>query len=259
MNGHKKETINHLLKSWPQGTVAIQRWLTKQGIYRQLAQKYVQYGWLKKIARGAFLRFEDTLVWQGALYTLQHQHGLTVHPGALSALELHGRAHYVPLGGTPKLHLYSDKYEQLPKWFTQHPWNIAITHTSAILFDHPVTNALSNVQQGNTFSILVSSAERAIMEVMYKVANSDDLKNGLLLMEGLTTLRPSLVQNLLSSCRSIKTKRLFLWAADTCGHDWFKHLSLDQINLGTGKRGLFQGAQFDPKYLISIPKDKTDA
>ncbi len=37
-------------------------------------------------------------------------------------------------------------------------------------------------------------------------------------MEGLTTLRPRLIQSLLEQCRSVKVKRLFTVLAEACNH-----------------------------------------
>ena len=56
------------------------------------------------------------------------------------------------------------------------------------------------------------------------------------LMEGLSTLRPEQVQELLEECTSIKVKRLFLYFAERAGHSWFKYIEQTKINLGSGNR-----------------------
>ncbi len=47
--------INHILKSWPQGTVAVSSWLEEQGVSQQLTYKYEQTDWIKSIGHGAFI------------------------------------------------------------------------------------------------------------------------------------------------------------------------------------------------------------
>ena len=58
----------------------------------------------------------DKVEWPGALYTLQTQLGLNVHPGGKTALELKGYAHYLP-SGKRKIFLYGTQGLILPTWF----------------------------------------------------------------------------------------------------------------------------------------------
>ena len=48
---------------------------------------------------------------------------------------------------------------------------------------------------------------------------------------------------------------MFLALAERHGHAWFKYLTLDQVDLGSGKRMLVPGGRLHPKYLITLPKD----
>ncbi|MCD6326674.1 type IV toxin-antitoxin system AbiEi family antitoxin domain-containing protein, partial [bacterium] len=97
------------------------------------------------------------------------------------------------------------------------------------------------------------SPERAIMEQMRLVKVNDDVEQAYRLMEGLTTLRPSVVQDLLVNCRSVKVKRLFLWSAETIGHAWFGRLDLERVELGNGRRQLYKGGRLNLKYQITVP------
>jgi hypothetical protein len=74
-------------------------------------------------------------------------------------------------------------------------------------------------------------------------------------MEGLNTLRPQQVQQLLEECKSLKVKRLFLYLAQKSGHAWFKHLNLKTIELGSGKRSIVENGVYDSTYKITIPKE----
>ena len=73
-------------------------------------------------------------------------------------------------------------------------------------------------------------------------------------MEGLTTLRPKLVQRLLEECKSVKVRRLFLFMAESSNHDWVKELNVEKIDLGSGKRVIVKNGVLDKKYKITVPK-----
>ena len=73
-------------------------------------------------------------------------------------------------------------------------------------------------------------------------------------LDGLTTLRPSVVQELLETCTSAKVKRFFLWSAETHQHAWVSRLDASRIDMGKGKRQLYKGGVFDQKYQITVPR-----
>lgn len=248
-NGGK---INHVLKEWAKGTVTTQAKLDKLGVSRQLAAKYVLYDWLMRIGAGAFIRSDDRVDWRGGLYALQIQLGLSVHAGGRTALELQGLSHFVPLGEHHKVILISDRQERLPEWFRRHPWKVGLEHHCLSLFNRIPEAASAKLDCGG-FEIVVSSPERAIMEQMRLIRTNDDINQAYKLMEGLTTLRPNVVQELLLNCRSVKVKRLFLWSAETIGHAWFNRLDLARINLGKGRRQLYKGGRLNQKYQITVP------
>ena len=251
-NGGK---INQVLKEWAKGTVTTQAKLDKLGVSRQLVAKYVLHDWLMRIGAGAFIRSDDRVDWRGGLYALQTQLGLSVHAGGRTALELQGLSHFVPLGQQRKVILISDRPERLPEWFRSNPWKVNLEHHCLALFNR-IPEAASIVLDCSGFEIVVSSPERAIMEQMRLIRTNDDINQAYQLMEGLTTLRPSVVQDLLVNCRSVKVKRLFLWSAETVGHAWFGHLDLAQIDLGKGRRQLYKGGRLNPKYQMTVPSQE---
>jgi hypothetical protein len=252
MGSQSARKINKLLLNWPTGTVTTRVRLNALGIYRQLATKYVQHGWIERLGTGAFIRSGDSVNWQGGLYALQAELDMTVHVGARTALELQGRSHFVPLGRHKKVVLVSDQPEQLPTWFRNHPWEASVEHRCLSLFEHLSEEAVTNLDCGG-FQVVMSSPERAIMEQIRLAGTNDDIKQVYQLMEGLGTLRPKVLQELLESCRSTKVKRLFLWSAETVGHAWFGRLDLSRIDLGKGKRQIYTGGQLNQKYQITVP------
>src|SRR5690606_5499173 len=91
----KENKINQLLQAWPRQAVYLSAWLQKQGYSTQLLNKYKKSKWIMPLGNGAMLRAGDTPSVAGALYALQKQAQLTVHPAANTALQLAGRAHYL--------------------------------------------------------------------------------------------------------------------------------------------------------------------
>jgi hypothetical protein len=103
--------------------------------------------------------------------------------------------------------------------------------------------------------LIFSTEERAILELLQNVPERESIHEGYVLLQGLVNLRPHRVSALLRACQSIKAKRLFLALAERAGHAWFKHISLKDVELGSGKRSLFPGGKLDPKYHITLPAD----
>ncbi len=252
--GIQKGTIlNQLLKAWPPGTVAVSQWLEKQGVDRQLVQRYKRTDWVKAIGSSALVRSGDRVDWQGGVYALQKQLGHSVHPGGKTALQLLGLAHYLPLGGSEKIMLIGERREKLPRWFLNHKWGSRIDFKGTALFDQKTRIGLTDLRVG-LYEIKMSSAERAIMEVLHLVPGEETFDEAQKLMEGLTSLRPSLVQELLQACTSVKVKRLFMFMAEAANHAWVKRLKISKTELGKGKRVVIGGGRLDPKYQITVPR-----
>jgi hypothetical protein len=245
--------INQLLKRWPKGAVATASWLKARGVYRQLARRYVASGWIEPLGHGAFLRVGETVDWLGGLYALQNQLGLSVYAGASTALSLEGLGHFLPLGNKAEIRLFSELRETLPAWFRRYPWGVRVLHDCPRLFAESGPAGFTEVHRG-ALSVRVSAPERAILELLHLATTNAEIDHAVEVMNGLSTLRPRVVQSLLEGCRSVKVKRLFLWAAAAAGHEWFGRLAIARIDLGKGKRHLYRGGRFDPKYQITVPK-----
>jgi hypothetical protein len=96
---------------------------------------------------------------------------------------------------------------------------------------HDESHGLTKRELGS-YSVTVSTPERAIMDVLYGVPDEESYEEAKLLMEGLTTLRPQVVQALLKQCASVKVKRLFMVVAESCQHSWVKKLDLSKVDFG---------------------------
>lgn len=244
--------INKLLKSWPVGTVATSTWLEEQGVSRQLAQTYKKGSWIKHLGSGAWVRDSDTLNWQGAVYALQSQLDLAIHVGGKSALEISGINHFVSFR-EQEVFLFGSRESQLPLWFKKAKWGTNVSLFKKSLFTKQSEIGI-DTKQFNSFTLRVSSRERAILEVLALIPKHQDYAEARALFESLRSLRPELVQKLLQACTSIQVKRLFLHLAEATNQPWFNSLNFKKIKLGKGKRKIGAGGVFDSKYNISVPK-----
>jgi hypothetical protein len=252
MSSQNGSKINRLLRIWPHGTVAVLRWLEKQGIYQQLVHEYGKSAWIKRIGQGAYIRMGDTIQWTGGLYAVQTQMELPIHVGGKTALQMQGYAHYLPLGKGTVVSLFGPPGIRLPAWFQHYDWDVKFRYTTTKLFSEAGNAGLTQNDMG-AYSLTVSTPERAIMEVLYGVPGHESFEEARLLMESLTTLRPKMVQMLLEHCRSVKVKRLFMVLSEDCNHTWVQNLDLSQVDFGKGKRMMVKGGRFDSKYNITVP------
>jgi len=243
--------INQLISNYPAGIVFQSSWLERQGYSLALQQRYRKSGWLQLVERGALIRPNDKVGYEGALYALQTQSEMTVHPGGKTALNLLGRAHYLELS-SKKVTIFGGKEEKLPGWFKKHDWGLKVEYFSTSFLPGGV--GLVQVEIGN-FSLQVSGPPRAILECLYLAPKKIGLQECYELMEGLNDLNPYKVQQLLEECTSIKVKRLFLYFAERAGHAWFKKLDLKKIDLGSGKRSVVKNGTLIEKYQITVPKE----
>jgi len=252
MSGETRTKLNRLLRVWPQGTVAVSRWLEQQGAYQQLRQTYEKGGWIERIGQGAYIRGGDAVEWTGGLYALQQQLRLPVHAAAKTALQMQGYAHFLPLGKGGAVTLFGSPGVRLPGWFLRHAWGVTLCYATTRMFLDAPDMGFTDKAMGGGWSVRLSAPERAMMELLYLLPGRESFAEASLLMEGLTTLRPQLVQSLLEQCRSVKVKRLFMFLAECHNHPWVKRLDLSKVDFGRGKRMIVKGGRFDAKYRITV-------
>ena len=253
MTSAPSSKINQILKIWPSGSVAVLPWLEKQGVYQQLIHEYEKTSWVRRVGRGAYARAGDKVEWTGGLYALQEQLGLPIHAGGKTALSMQGYTHFLPMGEGTTVTLFGLPNVKLPMWFKQYRWGVKVRYTTTSLFVGKGDHGLTRKDMG-FYSVSVSTPERAMMEVLYEVPKKESYEEAKLLMEGLTTLRPRVVQALLEHCASVKVKRLFMVLAESSRHAWVKKLDLSHVEFGKGKRMLVKGGRFDSKYNITVPE-----
>jgi hypothetical protein len=251
MSLDKQIKIQKVLQSWPSETVAASAWFVRLGVSPQLLRRYVSSNWIRPLAKGAYIKTGDHVDWQGGLYAVQTHSSLPIHAGALTALALQGYAHYVRMSAET-VFLFSPHGTNLPAWFRNRDWKQPFHYSRTSFL--PDGLALTDFQTG-AFSIRIAAPERAILECLHLTPNVTGTMECYQIMEGLTTLRPKLLQQLLEQCSSIKAKRLFLYMASKAGHGWYKRLDVSKLKLGTGDRTITKGGTYVAQFGITVPEE----
>lgn len=252
MSTNNRSKINQLIQNWPRGTVKTQPWLTSNGYSPFLMRQYRNSQWVKSIGNGAYILYDDQLEWPGGLYALQTQLNLPIHAGGRTALEKLGFGHYIRFKES-SIFLFAQPRTRLPKWFLGYPWESATVFHRTQLLPYEIADSFIEMKYRD-FSIRISSAERAVLEMLHLVPVYQGFDEAMKIIEGLMTLRPQLMQQLLEKCSSIKVKRLFLYIGEKNQLPIMDKLDQNKIDVGKGKRSIIPNGRLDKKYLITVPK-----
>lgn len=247
--------INQLVSKWPTGIVYTQQYLTSLGYSSQLVHRYIQSGWLEPIGTGAYRKKNDAISWSGGLAATQSQLRRRIHAGGKTALAFQGMSHYGKVSETV-VYLFASRGVVLPRWFSNYPWGVRVDLTSTMFIPDIDSQSNNRIAQGE-YSLYVSCAERAILEVLYHIPRKQGFDEAYKLMEMLPSMRPVVLQQLLSSSRSVKVNRLFCFMAERINHPWFRKLDMNEINMGSGKREIIKEGKLSSKYNITIPEEYT--
>lgn len=244
-----KSKIKLVLQRIPAKTVVTAKQLAAMGVNHVLVSDYEKLGWFRRIANGAYTRMQEDADLDGALYALQQGDLAMIHVGGSTALsDYYGKLHFVKVG--VKKQLFSSLGKRVPAWFTKvYGGGVGVSYTDFL----PSELGLQERKTDN-FSVLVSSMERALFEMLYLVPDKVTVAEAYAIMETVQSVRVQLVQELLEKCRSIKVKRLFLCFAENAYMQWFDALDLSRVDLGSGVRKIGKNGMLYPKYNLVIPK-----
>ncbi len=245
--------INKLRQESHSNGILLTSWLEKSGLSRSEISDYIKSGWLQRISTGVYQFTGDKPSLYGIFASYQKQSGMKYHIGAASALELKGFSHYISMG-KPVAVVFSPIRPPLPRWIKEADLDMSLADVSSKVLGTAGIEQMDYQGQWLT----VSSPERAIMECLLFSPKLYDLMDMYYLMEMLTSLRASLVQQLLEDCTSVKVKRLFLYMAEKARHRWFAKIDLSRISLGSGTRSFAKGGVKINDYDIVIPKELAD-
>lgn len=269
--------LNRLQRELPEGMLVDAAWLEARGYSSSLRSQYVTAGWLDQPTRRVYRRSRGPLIWEQVVTSLQTALDYPLTVGGRTALEAQGYAHYLK-GKISEVHLYGP--ERPPSWLATLPLETVFRyHNSLKLFpgdpgiaerksgkpkgalaDEPHPSLMPGgfiLQSGGAISwpLRYSSPERAVLELLDELPKYESFHQVDMLMEGMANLSPRRMQTLLTTCRSVKVKRLFFFFADRHRHRWLAQLDKSVVNLGAGKRVLVKGGVLDPHYHITVPGD----
>lgn len=204
--------------------------LAALGISADLAVHYVRAGWLVRLSRGVFCRPNDTLALHPSLVLLQRRiEGL--HVGGKSALDWYGVRQY--LSQQPVLHLYGWAAARLPDWFTERfP---AEYHRKRLFEEEPGALLQAQPFEQRSSAPLVSTPERALLEVLSEVGVRQPLQEARELAESSYSLRVDVLRELLQRCTSVKTVRLCLQLGRELSLPWGAKLDPAQLPTGSDR------------------------
>ncbi|MCW5589898.1 MAG: type IV toxin-antitoxin system AbiEi family antitoxin [Legionellales bacterium] len=251
MTSENKHKINQLLKAALKDSVLTTSWLKEQGISNKLAWWYVKSGWFERIADGAYGLTGNNITWAGAISAVQQQLKLPIYPGGKTALELLGKGHYLTRN-LQIIQLFAAPKTKIPRWLHSSYWKESFMIYCPALFNTNNNAWLAMLEIAGQ-SIMVSSPEKASLELCYLVPNIVTFSEAALIIEGLPRMRPKLLQSLLEACQSYKAKRLLLYLAEYFQHPWTHEIELSRVDFGKGKRVIAGGGQYNDKYKISVP------
>ena len=219
--------LNTIYTRLPAGSPITSAQLVELGISADLAVHYARAGWLKRLARGVYCRPGETLLLHPSLVALERQIA-GLHVGGKTALEWYGVRQYVSQQSI--LHLYGWVTARLPDWFVRH---FPAEYHRKRLFDETPKKILNVGRFENRDGApLVSSPERAFLELLDEVGVRQPLEEAREIAEGAYSLRAEVLMDLLKRCTSVKTVRLCLSLGHELSLPWFGKLDAAALPKG---------------------------
>ena len=201
--------------------------LAELGVSADLAVHYARSGWLKRLGRGVYCRPGEALSLHPSLVVLQHQVA-GLHVGGKTALEWYGVRQYVSQHAA--LHLFGWAAARLPDWFGQHfPGEY---HRKRLFTEEPEQMPGVGPFENRANAPLVSTPERALLELLDEVGVRQPLQEAKEIAEGTYSLRAEVLMDLLKRCTSVKTVRLCLRLGRELALPWVD--KLDEVVLPKG-------------------------
>jgi hypothetical protein len=234
----------------PEGIPVTREWLMEHDFSRHALDNLVKSKLLESLAKGVYVRVGSRLTWQAIVYSLQWFLRTDLTIGGLTALEMQGFAHYLPLSPQKSITLYGK--DKIPSWVNTALPDINFVHHSD--FDgSPMKLSIVHHLWKDGINLNLSSPERAYLEVLDNVPVNISFEHADELLQSLTTLSPKVLQMLLELSANVKVNRLFFWFAERYNFPWLKRLNPEMIKMGSGNRMLVKGGKLNKKYRITVP------
>lgn len=259
----KSSTLrSHLNTLVPEGLIVSRKLLVRKGIRRPSIDNALRSGLIVSLWPGIYARAGVELRAEDVVASLQRM-GSDLVVGGTSALEFRGRNYYIPLSSSRTVQLHG--CNRLPPWVNALDISESFCRCSTVRLLGQGRSLPDDDPYGQRFpfaalwpwgrrTVRISTAERAMLEVLHGVPTRESFEDAELLMQGLPDLSPTRLERLLRRTRSVKVKRLFFWLAERQGYAWASRLDLRNFNLGSGKRVLERSGKLVSKYGITVPE-----
>jgi hypothetical protein len=199
----------------PQGMPLGTADLGRAGISSALAHDYVRTGWLVRLGRGVFMFAGDQLQRDPSIRFLARDLP-KLHVAGKTALAWQGFAQN--LSQREMICLHGLKKATLPEWFVE---RFPARYQASRIFDEalPEEEGLVKLPEAPD-GPLVSTPERALLEMLSEVGVHQEADEARGIMESLRSLRMKELGELLRHCRKVKAARLCVVWAEELGLPW---------------------------------------
>lgn len=206
-------------------------WLQERGFNAKQVARLAQDGWLVRLGHGVYILPGDQLNRDASIACLtRSMPGL--HVAGKTALAWRGVRHNLAI--KERLILWGDKASRLPTWFTT---AFPANYQAIQLFDPPLDPHVGVAPlPGGRPDVPVSTPERALLELLSDVGKGQGLEEARHLVEGTRTVRPSVLDELLSHLKRIKVARLAHALAEELELPWVDMARRHSERLGGGSR-----------------------
>ena len=182
-----------LYEIMPEGLITTHKWLLNNNLSRHAIDNLVKSNQLESISKGVYVRNIRKITWQSVVFSLQSVLNLDFVIGGLTALEMQGLSHYLSLSENKIVHLFGN--DVLPEWVKNLDLNVKfVRHTTNSLFGE---NSEENKEfqpftskrdwDNDHRKLILSTTERAYLEVLSDVPQKITFEHADQLMQGLTT------------------------------------------------------------------------
>ena len=222
-----KQAVAELPRGEPLGVAH----LAEYGITAFRASALARSGWLVHLARGVYMLPGDRLTQEGCLAFLSARIS-GFHVGSKTALDWRGVRHNVSFREV--LTLWGNDRTVLPSWFTE---RFDSRYQVTQLFDERLKKnfGLQPLPNGRP-EVLVSVPERALLELLSDVGKNQSLDEARQLGEGLRSLRPKILEELMAHVTRIKVIRLAEVLSRQLNLPWVALAARHSQRIGGGKR-----------------------
>lgn len=231
MNATEYFSIKDIAPRFSRGAIIDMKALEEVGVSPGKARYWARNGWLSRLGEGVFRIPGDELELLSCLaYLSRKVPGL--HVGGKTALAWRGVKHNLAV--KERVILWGNAQVRLPSWFTEKfEYKFQVTH----IFDDtlPANAGLSPLPGGDS-AVLVSTPERAILELLSDAGKFQTLEETRNIFENIRNLRMDILDELLQHVTRIKVVRMARNFAEDLNLPWMELAEKNCKRLGGGKR-----------------------